>query len=1812
MKNSMIFLVLLFVVSALFSNNDIVPADVIEDIAVRNAEALWGDVTTGRVIPYYYSDEEIVAYRYNFYQGDRFPDEPDLSANKGFCTMLLSARRDMPVVLEHSETLSHEYLLGDKLRIIAEKEVGIGYKLERVYYLTTANVWYCVSNGSERKFIRVLPPPKVLDEAEFFEFAATFNFFCDQEDFSDEWAAFESGERELTRTQVLLENHEYMPFYSWHHGCGPTAASMLLAWFDYNSINTYENYSNLVDWHYTEWDDVPDSVQWHHFDYHIPNTSYELADEMETDGSGSTYCDNMVPGTCGVANGYHDYEFTGTYYDDHGTTWYFNNIRDFVDDGLPIMIWINENHFVTAMGYCEANNEIAIHDPNVGSIDWISKSIIDGSFAIWPDGDFGNAFNLQYPHGDLRYFQYGNGTPGESYEGNDICEIHWLSDMGNAYNGTVTIIINKDSDDTDLMLIAEDLPNTGYYWWQIPNNIDSEKCRIWIELYDLNGTLIGADGSYGDFEIHPGGSFDELTYDDREATTSDPDFFWFDHNEANWGVVGVRSDEVSDNWGLALFNDSDFSQVIKGSQHSTGTVNLIAIDGNHAPSPERGLRVAHYDNETTSDMAMVEMEGEAGENLSQGMNPQETWPAGDVCEIWDVYLTPSVYTITLDVLSGSANLDLGIFGSTPGYYYKDISELLTSSTNHGSGQDESITITITQADYYGVCVWALNESSAEFRINIGGPGAWDGSISSNWYDSENWANGVVPDANTDVLIPSPDEYGYHPEIVSSVDCGNLVVSDDAHIEISGEGTMRIYGTTEIHGNIQIASGSGSLDCLGNVHWFDGSHLTDTGSMNINVYNDWTADEGSYINLTESDIIFVGTQDSYILINTDDFYVEDLRLYKTETSEVVFDEESSEELEVNSLFVLPPTTFRVLTEAPVEVHNGLLSLSGTIIFEVGSLNFMESDCQMWSNPASEFCEIYVDDNASLSLSGATHIRLHTMLNYGELNIYLDTIEVTGGWYNTSGEINTFGSTVIFNGEGNQYVNESDFVNVELDKPYGGELIISNGDVLNCESYNYTSGTIRVNGGSFTANDIADVRVKGNYILDGGSIDLHQGTSSFEYVDLDANIWIYDGTFNIHGGYPWPSEWAYTRGITLFMEGGVLDFKDNGIFISETGHELTDIITGGTIRTSGDFKVEENGFYPAGGQIELYGGGTAHCYNNPGSSFRNLRVNKGSSTREDEERDRLNRVIFDNDTTIDQDLIVDSGFIQINDISLTIGDDLSFYGGLNMDSEDDRIYINNNVRWYNGSNATVYNGEFHVGGNWMFYNGINCQFEPDNVVYFNGNASTTISSYSTTACFGDVKIDKETGVTQVHSYNNNTVQISGDLEVLSDNTFDLNGNDLTVDGMIDLYTGSQFIMDNGSEVTTNNLYMQGSLTQNGGDITISDNFTQYTSGSLTIEGGNFIIDMPYEGSYESFAGEVILNDGNLQISNNGIQFGEDTDFLQSGGTLTIGWGFRAPYPGTFHQDEGTIEFGGSLNCQIICAANNWFNEVVINKSGTTGNCQMSDPITINENLTILDGKLSTDGNQLTVWKSINIGAEGILDADEGLVLVGENWSNENGAAGFVETNSMVRFFNYLPGEILNDETFYNLTILKDLTPGYYLEIPEGNTVHVLNNLHISDGTLMMHTDSSLDVDRDITIEDDAGLNCYVLDENTTINIGRHWYDYNDEITFQESFNRGQSTVIFDGESNQVVEAIRDPYDFENLTIDQTGDYFLPQSNMIIVGDLNIIDGCWNNGDQGMTHYLSGNVTICEDGWWDNMGTVIFNTTREASFERMGPGV
>ncbi|MDP8209350.1 MAG: tandem-95 repeat protein [Candidatus Stygibacter australis] len=1806
MKNSMIFLVLLFVVSALFSNNDIVPANVIEDIAMRNAEALWGEVTKGDVIPYYYSDEEIVAYRYNFFKGDKFPDEPDISANEGFCSMLLSARRDMPVILQHSESLSHEYLLGDKLRSLAEEEIGKGYTLEKTYYLTTANVWYCVSNNGERKYIRVLPPAKVVEEGDFIEFAESIDFFCDREDYSAEWSAFESGERELTRSQVCLVNHEYMPFYPWHYGCGPTAAAMLLGWYDYNSINTVQNYSKLVDWVFAEVDGAS-------IDYHVPNTSWELKEDMETDDIGGTFCRNMVSGTLAVTNDRNNYEFTGSRYQDHEPNWYFDRVRDYVQDGFPMMLWINENHFVTAMGYNETDNTVGVHDPNSSVIEWYDESIIGEAYTIIPGGGYGNAINLSYPHGDLRYYQSGAGDSGEVYAGTDICEISWQGDTPAGQNQTVSILYATDSEVNTANYIVNNIPDIGHHIWTVPNYIDSEKCRIWVRLYDQNGTLIGADGSYGDFTIIPGGSLGELPEDLGILTETDPDFFMLDHPTNNWGIAGVRSNDIYDNWGIRLYSDTSFSQETVCSEDYFRNVNFIAIDGNHTASYDMGVRVGHYDDETTSSNARVEKEGGAGENLVSGLNPVESWQSTDVVQIWDTYLNPGVYSISLDILSGSADLNIGFFSSQNSDYFQSIGDMVTWGASNGAGEDESISVTITDTDYYGVCVWSENDNSCTYRINIEGPGVWSGAVSTYWYEEGNWVNGIVPDEDTDVLIP---EGAANYPVIGYFDtnqCRNLTVAEGASLTI-GNRSLAVYGSANIHGEVHLASDGpqARLQLFGNVHWYGTSHLYDTAGGQINIQGSWYADAGAEVTLNYSEVMFLGSEDALIRINAENHVFYELIIYKQNDHEVVFSSESDQELEVIfHFYVYPGAEFRVLTEAAVMVH-GTFSVNenAKVTFEEGTLNFVDASA-FTPGITSIYKDINIVSGADMGMYG--DIELESLVIDGSLSAEDIEIIVSGDWIRESGTFAGTNTTVIFNGENNnQYVNETNFNTVILDKDFGGELIVSNNNEFVCQSLEFDLGTVRVNGGSFIAEDLADPRVLGNYILESGTIDLHQGTTSFEYVDLDANIWIYEGEFNIHGGYPWPSEWATSRNITVYMEDGVLDFKDNGILISETGHELNDIITGGIIRTSGDFKVENDSFSPTGGQIELYGGGTAYCYNNSGSSFRNVRVNKGSGTREEEERDRLNRVIFNYDTTIDGDLVVEHGFIQINDITLSIGDDLLFYGGLNMDSEDDIINVADDVTWFNGSGAYVTDGEFHVGGNWTFYNGIDCEFEPCNVVYFDGGIPAYIYSYSTEACFGDVKIDKTNCQVSIHDYNNNTVQISGDLEVLSDNTFDVYGNELTVDGMIDLYTDSALTIDTGGELNVSNLVMQGNLYMYAGTVTVIDNFHQYSSGHIAIWEGDLILDMPYEGSHESINGYLVIYEGNMQVTNNGIQFGEDADFTQSHGTMKIGWGFRALYTETVELNGGSIEFIGSMNSQINLADDVSFNDVIINKSGTTGNCTMQSELQINGDLTLNDGRLTTGDFDLDVVGSVYIGEEGRLTAGNNDIQVGGDWTNEHGIDGFDESTSTVRFLGDIPAVINSDETFYDLEVFKQTGQNYYLELAEGKSVHALRDLLIYDGTFMLHTDCLLDVDRDITIGGVGGLNCYFLDENITIHVGDNFLDLNVEVNIMDGFIAGQSLVVFDGVANQTVQTYKEDFDFNDVIINCSGEYVSINDNINVLGDLQVMDGEWHNGGGELTHYFHGDVILCEDGWWDYETTVVFYGPNEAAYDDFGGGV
>ena len=149
-----------------------------------------------------------------------------------------------------------------------------------------------------------------------------------------------------------------------------------------------------------------------------------------------------------------------------------------------------------------------------------------------------------------------------------------------------------------------------------------------------------------------------------------------------------------------------------------------------------------------------------------------------------------------------------------------------------------------------------------------------------------------------------------------------------------------------------------------------------------------------------------------------------------------------------------------------------------------------------------------------------------------------------------------------------------------------------------------GNLTVTGGNFTAFDLGQDNLLGNYLLNSGTIDLYQDIA--QKIDLAADITINNGDFNVYGGSAYSTWPASATTPTLNMSGGTLDFKDQGLWLNN--NSLTANISGGLIRTSDFFQTISTNFMPTGGTIEMYGPLTAYTQHGAGSNFYHLKINK----------------------------------------------------------------------------------------------------------------------------------------------------------------------------------------------------------------------------------------------------------------------------------------------------------------------------------------------------------------------------------------------------------------------------------------------------------------------------------------------------------------------------------------------------------------------------------------------------------------------------
>jgi len=424
-----------------------------------------------------------------------------------------------------------------------------------------------------------------------------------------------------------------------------------------------------------------------------------------------------------------------------------------------------------------------------------------------------------------------------------------------------------------------------------------------------------------------------------------------------------------------------------------------------------------------------------------------------------------------------------------------------------------------------------------------------------------------------------------------------------------------------------------------------------------------------------------------------------------------------------------------------------------------------------------------------------------------------------------------------------------------------------------------------------------------------------------------------------------------------------------------------------------------------------------------------------------------------------------------------------------------------------------------------------------------------------------------------------------------------------GGIDVLAGT-FTANN---LVDNGLY--GSYYVNpGGTINLYNNDGWVDlNGYIYIYGGNMNV---YGGSgsnsYWPFVanGGITMTDGVLDFKNVGVQVYNTASytFLEaiSGGTIRTSSDFMVQRA-DFTPAGGTLEFYGSNNGNFHTLNGGYVRNVLINKGAADQS---------NTGVSVVRDRFTGIQTDVPSLNTININnpadingnmtiQSGVLTANSNTVNVEGNWDNQVGTTGFVEGTSTVVFDGTPYSDILMGETFYNLTENKTNSDFDALELMDNMTVNVLNNLTITDGSFELNSGTTLDVDKDITIANGAGLNAndgYLIQ----ILLAGNWLNSNSSYDWYHGFDPGgNSTVTFNGASDQFLTTSCTREDFNNLTINKVSGEFRPNDNTQSNGSISINSGSWEDNVTGLNHGVYGDFFVGAAG---SFLTAYYNNTVE----------
>jgi hypothetical protein len=624
---------------------------------------------------------------------------------------------------------------------------------------------------------------------------------------------------------------------------------------------------------------------------------------------------------------------------------------------------------------------------------------------------------------------------------------------------------------------------------------------------------------------------------------------------------------------------------------------------------------------------------------------------------------------------------------------------------------------------------------AAYRSTSTIAGMWTGSISSDWHDPMNWLNQQVPTTSVDVTIPANTPYS--PIIYGGIAyCRDIFIHSDATLTQNSTSYFYVHGTFDPAFGQFIMTGTASYLYFG-------------GSTNTIWYNDFGNDTYTNVRVTKDTGASMTMLHNTTCSNNFRIMNGILALNASTTLTVLSTASNAFQIENNGVLNLSATrTLSVagrivfMNGSQANVTGGTIRCGGNFRVEDNTLyNISLTNATLLLNGSGNQ---YIQDldggnlqlhHLTINKSGGTvfiananlNINGNILISNGKLSCYNGpsptasyNIDIKGNWTNNNfpAGFEPADGRVIFSGPHHQHVLPNEHFNI-LEANMGAALRVNGAaHTVTCNLYDWKSGGIDVILGTFTALNLEqNVLAGGFWVNPGATINLHQGTGPGQYVDLGCSmVFSGGGTINVYGGGVGSMSWWPAGTGSITMSGGVLDFKDQGINILNTG-TLTTNITGGTIRTSRGFSCSRPTFTPTAGTFEFYGSGNFNISQSEGS-LHHVNISKDASRDGEEESGkpvydsrsgemlsdggRSGTISLNSDFTITGNLNINSGTFSLGEYNCDVSGNLNIYGSLIMPHTASRsLNVFGNVAWFAGSSANMSSSSYiNVYGNWNF--------------------------------------------------------------------------------------------------------------------------------------------------------------------------------------------------------------------------------------------------------------------------------------------------------------------------------------------------------------------------------------------------------------------------------------------------------------------------------------------------------------------------------